>query len=158
MTHIVGKCLFLGIVVSFVFKYEVCLGQVPSKARQLSKIYYAKKAYAEAIPFLQRCIKQNSRNDTVIVELAHCYHFVRENEKARKVFQYLEQKHRLPDSLSPLYLETLKQMGQYKEAKSKKFAAQNPICSTRLTYCDSALKWQKKTKPLKVFNMKGLNT
>ena len=42
-----------------------------------------------------------------------------------KLFQYLEQQHRLQDSLLPTYFEVLKQLGQYKEAK-KLVTKQNP--------------------------------
>ncbi len=121
-------------------------------------MYVQQKAYSAAIPYLQKAIRKNSKDDSVIVQLARCYYFTRQLPKAQKAFQYLLQKNVFPDSLIGTYFQCLKQQGKYKEAKNSIAKYPKKEYAQWTAFCDSALLWQKKTKPLKVVNLKKINS
>jgi hypothetical protein len=129
-----------------------------SKPRQLAETYFAQKAYTAAIPYYRKVIKQDTKNDSVFTKLAYCYFYTRQLPAARKVFQYLTQEKKLTEAHLPLYFEVLKQLGQYKEAKKLVSKSKKEDWLTKIQSCDSAMAWLKKTKPVKVTNLKSINT
>ena len=129
-----------------------------TKSRQLAETYFAQKAYTAAIPYFRKAIKHDPKNDTVIIKLGYCYYYTRQLPAAKKVFQYLEQQKKLTESHWPLYFEILKQLGLYKEAKKLVSKSKNIDWLPKIQSCDSAMTWLKKTKPVKVTNLKSVNT
>ena len=145
----------------FLFFISCCIslsGQKNGYHSNLGKIYFNKKSYLAAIPHLKKAIRRNSANDTLITYLGLSYYYTRQLQNASRTFLYMEQKKLLKDSLLVYYFNTLKQQGKYLEAKKLAQIKNNQMLDGLLPYCDSAVYWAKKTKPVKVLNLKKLNT
>ncbi len=133
-------------------------GQIREYHPNLGKIYFNKKSYLAAIPHLKKAIRRNPANDTLISYLALSYYYTRQLQNASRSFQYLEQKKLLKDSLLVYYFNTQKQQGKYSEAKKWALLQKNIQLQNLVLHCDSSILWTKKTKPVKVTNLKKLNT
>ena len=133
-------------------------GQKRSYHKDLGQIYFSKKSYLAAIPHLRKAIRRNSASDTLITYLALSYYYTRQLENASRTFQYMEQKKYLKDSLLILNFQNLKQLGKYQQAKKWAIAQNYSGLTSLISYCDSSIAWTKKTKAVKITNLKKLNS
>ena len=150
------KYIFL--IVFFLHFFASLFAQTKGHHAALGETYFQKKAYLIAIPHLQKAIRQNKNDTQCIVQLAISYFYTRRLDKAHKCFTYLIKANLLKDSLKVYYFNTLKQQGSYSVAKKWGLAQKDSTIRKMVSYCDSAITWNKKTKPVKVENLKNLNT
>ena len=107
---------------------------------------------------MRKAIRHNPSNDTLVAYLGLSYFYTRQLENAAKTFIYLQKKNKLNDSLKTFYFQTLKQQGKYTQAKKWSLSQTHPDLKYMVPYCDSAIAWMKKTCPVKIVNLKNLNT
>lgn len=141
-----------------VWLYIPIIAQNRTHSAKLALVQYSKKSYNAAIPYFRKAIRKQPSNDTLIVDLAMSYYYTRQLPKANKAFSFLDQRGLLKDSLKLFYLRTLKQQGQYIKVQKWIQKQQDTSFASELAFCDSAIAWIKKTKPIKLTNLKELNT
>ena len=147
--------LYLIALISFITS---AYGQKKSYHAELANIYFEKKSYLNAIPHLKHAIRKKPSNDTLIAHLGISYYYTRQLEQACNTFEYMEQKNLLKDSLVTYYFNTLKQQGNYGGAKKLILKQENQKLKKMSLFCDSAVAWLRKTRPVKINNLKKLNT
>ncbi len=151
----------LPILILFSLWSNIALSQtILSKNKAKANTYFMKNHYHLAAINYKKCIKSNQGDLDAISMLGICYKKLNKTKQALVVFEYLEKKRVLNDSLWQYYLDCLKKNKNYEKAFAilSRNSLNDSLKQVYKAQYDSIKKWIKKPQKTKITNLSTLNT